>query len=149
MPFFSHQIWYAIFPFISVYTSILQNDGNNPSPNKWFPCFSLPQGGPLPVVSRVITPCKWPYSWVTGVITPLISGRGSPCRSRFPTLLDRVWDCLHKTLAAQHLGRRKVAENECIFFWNPMNQLMVNCWFEARWFGFLESPKMKWIVTGV
>ena len=22
-------------------------------------------------------------------------------------------------------------------------QLMVNCWFGARWFGFLESPKMK------
>ena len=24
-------------------------------------------------------------------------------------------------------------------------QLMVNCWFGARWFGFLESPKMKGI----
>ena len=24
-------------------------------------------------------------------------------------------------------------------------QLMVNCWFVSRWFGFLESPKMKGI----
>ena len=29
-------------------------------------------------------------------------------------------------------------------FWIS-NQLMVNCWFGARWFGFLESPKMKGI----
>ena len=25
------------------------------------------------------------------------------------------------------------------------NQLMVNCWFGSRWFGLLESPKMKGI----
>ena len=29
------------------------------------------------------------------------------------------------------------------------NQLMVKCWFGARWFGFLGSPKMKGIVTWV
>ena len=27
--------------------------------------------------------------------------------------------------------------------------LMVNCWFGTRWFGFLESPKMKGIVSWV
>ena len=44
------------------------------------------QGGPLPVISRVITPYKWPYKWVNGVmtlligvVTPLITGRGTPC----------------------------------------------------------------------
>ena len=34
------------------------------------------QGGPLPVISRVITPYKWPYKWLTWVITLLITGRG-------------------------------------------------------------------------
>ena len=36
----------------------------------------------------------------------------------------------------------------CLFCFFPKfrgNQLMVNCWFGARWFGFLESPKMKGI----
>ena len=31
-------------------------------------------------------------------------------------------------------------------FFEKWSQLMVNCWFGARWFGFLESPKMKGIV---
>ena len=31
------------------------------------------------------------------------------------------------------------------FFFEEVYQLMVNCWFGARWFGFLESPKMKGI----
>ena len=46
------------------------------------------QGGPLRVISRVIAnPFKWPYIWVTGVITlltgvitPVLTGRGPPCR---------------------------------------------------------------------
>ena len=53
-------------------------------------CMSIPQkryiyiqGGPLLVINGVINPYKWPYKWVTGVITPisgvialLITGRG-------------------------------------------------------------------------
>ena len=46
-------------------------------------CLSMPavfthtvQGGPLLVASRVITPIN---SLITGVITPLITGRGPPC----------------------------------------------------------------------
>ena len=31
------------------------------------------------------------------------------------------------------------------FFPMSFSQLIVNCWFGARWFGFLESPKMKGI----
>ncbi len=49
------------------------------------------QGGPLLVINRVKNPCKWPYTWVTGVVTPisgaiilLITGRGPPCRSPSP-----------------------------------------------------------------
>ena len=35
---------------------------------------------------------------------------------------------------------------QCFFcYW--CLQLFVNCWFRARWFGFLGSPKMKGIVT--
>ena len=30
------------------------------------------QGGPLLVINEVITPIKWPYKWITGVITLLI-----------------------------------------------------------------------------
>ena len=31
------------------------------------------QGGPLPVISGVVSPInEWPYKWVTGVITLLI-----------------------------------------------------------------------------
>ena len=42
----------------------------------------LVQGGPLPVINGVITPYKWPYKWVTGVvITPFITGKGPPCKS--------------------------------------------------------------------
>ena len=44
------------------------------------------QGGPLLVINEVITPIKWPYKWITGVITLLIgvvtlliTGRGPPC----------------------------------------------------------------------
>ena len=39
--------------------------------SNWFSryVFSLP----LPVINEVISPCKWPYKWVTGVITLLIS----------------------------------------------------------------------------
>ena len=43
--------------------------------------------GPLPVINGGTGgPCKWPYNWVTGVITPingvrtpLITSRGPPC----------------------------------------------------------------------
>ena len=33
-------------------------------------------------------PCKWPYNWVTGVITPLVTGRGPPC-----TTIPWFWTC--------------------------------------------------------
>ena len=46
------------------------------------------QRGPLPVVNKVMTSIKWPYTWVTGVITlligaitPFITGRETPCTS--------------------------------------------------------------------
>ena len=35
-------------------------------------------GGPLLVINGVVTPYKWPWSWVTGVISLLI---GAPCPS--------------------------------------------------------------------
>ena len=38
-------------------------------------------------------------------------------------------------------------QTSLVFFGLFHGQLMVNCWFGARWFGFLGSPKMKGIVT--
>ena len=36
-----------------------------------------------------------------------------------------------------------------IFGSTPRCQLMVNCWFGSRWFGFLESMKEDWATLGV
>ena len=51
-----------------------------------------------------------------------------------------------------HLNISKVYYNQltftCMAATSP-NQLMVTCWFLSRWFGFLESLKMKGIVTWV
>ena len=57
-------------------------------------------GGALPVLNRFITPIKWPYKWVTGVVTllievvtPLITGTGPTCNTvdgRTPTPVDMV-----------------------------------------------------------
>ena len=55
-------------------------------------CVNLPGGrvykvGPYDRYKWSYNPCKWPYKWVTGVITllkevitPFITGRGPPCR---------------------------------------------------------------------
>ena len=55
-------------------------------------------GPPLPVRNRFITPIKWPYKWVTGVVTllievvtPLMSETGPPSNTvdgRNPTRVD-------------------------------------------------------------
>ena len=57
-------------------------------------------GGALPVINRFITPIKWPYKWVTGVVTllievvtPLITGTGPTCNTvdgRTPAPVDMV-----------------------------------------------------------
>ena len=44
------------------------------------------------------------------------------------------------------LEKKKEHVESFVVFFNEF-QLMVKCWFGARWFGFLESPKMKGIVT--
>ena len=45
-------------------------------------------GAALPVLNRFITPIKWPYKWVTGVVTllievvtPLTTGTGPTCNT--------------------------------------------------------------------
>ena len=63
-----------------VEVSAIEIDGNLSCEEFSFVCFSL-QGGPLPVISRVITynsiyPFIRPF---IGIITPLITSRGPPC----------------------------------------------------------------------
>ena len=47
-----------------------------------------------------------------------------------------------KSRAAKAIGRFVAF---LLNFGDTNSQLMVNCWFGSRWFGFLESPNMKGI----
>ena len=40
-------------------------------------------------------------------------------------------------------GWEQFLQKNLLFFSCNYSQLMVNCWFGARWFGYLESPYEK------
>ena len=45
-----------------------------------------------------------------------------------------IWEDL------EGLDCKKISAALLVVFFEIGNQLMVNCWFGARWFGFLEFP---------
>ena len=74
----------------------------------------------------------------------------------FPHLVLHGKDALHMLRGLRlvrnqkplRLVLRKGATPEMLGMDTP-NQLMVNCWFGARWFGFLESPYERNCCLGV
>ena len=142
------------------YIISFQRSGSNPFERSgsevWIVCGNGAWSRPC-ILSRshinykwTYNPYKWPYSWVTGVITPLIvvitpvtTGRGPPCRWQMVSwftanlTLEPYYVNNHNTCCSSFGPRCEkslsskaafamypLADNYCWWFRNPANQLI-------------------------